>query len=332
MLTAAAFGVGPNRQGPPFANPELQAFYEAEWRRLANSSVLVTEDTAKSLVSSIINTALAAGESVIPQIRAEVEKEAERATKRVLLWGAGGIAAAGVSVWLISLLFRKKSTKLGAVENEEDVPQVIRGEMASAERRARKAGARGAIEFVGAGASGIVFCDRRKRAFKVARGSGDFVEESFVDEADWLRDANKNRMVKKNVAKFFKYHPGLRVIERECVDGRKGNDWQDGEKLYDVWLKFRTEMQPNWRPPEFKSDSFIIRENGTPVLVDAGYVLRSGENLLKHVQKTLQRRRKRMGRSLQDLAYAVRMEVGQTITAAQAQPLLTELRARGVSW
>lgn len=80
--------------GPPFADPELQATFLAEVKDLA-SSALITESTAKQLVATVMNTALAAGISATPAIRAEVQKVAQAAaaqgardaTIKVLLGG-----------------------------------------------------------------------------------------------------------------------------------------------------------------------------------------------------------------------------------------------------
>jgi hypothetical protein len=60
--------------GPPFADPTLQAAYVAEWKKLADSSVFITESTARSLVASVMNSALAAADSAVPRIKSEVEK------------------------------------------------------------------------------------------------------------------------------------------------------------------------------------------------------------------------------------------------------------------
>lgn len=74
MLAPSLLGrYGP--YGPPFADPELQATFLDEVKKLA-SNALITESTAKDLIASVMNSALAAGKSAVPEIRAEVEKEA----------------------------------------------------------------------------------------------------------------------------------------------------------------------------------------------------------------------------------------------------------------
>ena len=73
--------------GPPFSDPELQATYLAEVKDLA-SSALITESVAKQLVASVMNSALAAGKSAIPEITAEVKRVAAKAATTAAHKGA----------------------------------------------------------------------------------------------------------------------------------------------------------------------------------------------------------------------------------------------------
>lgn len=85
--------------GPPFKDPRLQASYEAEWRKLSGSSVLITDGTARDLVATVINAALAAGESSIPAIETKVKAAVLETLPEVLTkvkTGAG--TAAGTAV------------------------------------------------------------------------------------------------------------------------------------------------------------------------------------------------------------------------------------------
>lgn len=97
--------------GPPFSDPKLQATYDAEWRKLA-SNVLIPESTAKDLVATVINSALAAGESAIPMIERRVQTAveakipkieqkvraaAEGSVKPLLLGAAAVVGLAGIS-------------------------------------------------------------------------------------------------------------------------------------------------------------------------------------------------------------------------------------------
>jgi hypothetical protein len=225
-------------------------------------------------------------------------------------------------------MLRERVARFGAVENPSQVDAVVRGEVAEAERRARKAGARGALRYVGAGASGIVFCDAR-RAFKVSRWRKGFARDGFTSEAEWLQAANRNRIARKHVAKFYRYHPGLMVIERECVEGRRGR-WSDGTKLYAIHEKIGKAMHPDWSAPEFKEDTYIFRErDNRPVLVDAGSAHRKGPTLARYVEDVLNKRRKAV-EPLRDMAFAVRWERGTTIPVERADKLLSQLYARGV--
>jgi len=88
--------------GPPFSDPKLQATYDAEWRKLS-SSILITDGVARDLVATVINSALAAGESSVPKIERRVkvavreeiptiEAEVESTVKGILI-GAGAVVA-----------------------------------------------------------------------------------------------------------------------------------------------------------------------------------------------------------------------------------------------
>ena len=69
--------------GPPFKDAELQRTYNAEWRKLSASSIAITDATARSLVATVINSALAAGEASIPKIKNEVRREVLRQIPRI---------------------------------------------------------------------------------------------------------------------------------------------------------------------------------------------------------------------------------------------------------
>lgn len=119
-------------------------------------------------------------------------------------------------------------------------------------------------EFMGVGMYGVVLCDGKGRAFKVARYETPTSYASLEDEAEWLRDAAKVPAVAPHVARFRSWHPDEGVI-------------------HDL---IRAEMIPNgWGAPEFKGDSYVLRESdGRPVLVDAGMAIRYGKNLLKYAR------------------------------------------------
>ena len=95
-----------NYYGPPFQDRALQRTYIVESQKLAESSAVITLGTARELVATVINSALAAAESATPEIERRVRAVAEVAAKRGAKGGVselflGGIAvvALGLSVW-----------------------------------------------------------------------------------------------------------------------------------------------------------------------------------------------------------------------------------------
>jgi hypothetical protein len=124
--------------------------------------------------------------------------------------------------------------------------------------------------------------------------------------------------VRNHVAEFFGFDAGALIIARECVQGTPP---KSESKAFDLFREIQGRMVPHgWRGVEFKRDSFIGDK-----LVDAGFPLRAGANLLKHVRGILSGRVDPLDEVLTDLSYALRMEVGRTITEAEAAPLLAEL-------
>lgn len=174
--------------------------------------------------------------------------------------------------------------------------------------RAIKSGAPTPLEYVGAGMYGIVLCDVNDHAWKVARvpkvdPDHDFNLDSVATEYEWLRDAAQSPIA-RNVAMVYAIHEDQLVLERECVRGRAGV-WADDRKLHELHDRIAKAMIPRgWTAPEFKENSYIIRDDGTPVLVDISMALRVGENLTGYVEDVLAGRR-RTHESWRDLAYAV---------------------------
>jgi len=195
-------------------------------------------------------------------------------------------------------------------------------------RRARKAGAKGKLKFVGVGMTSVVLTDEQGRCWKVGRDTSSTIRGMLADEAEYLQSASGSS-AKKNIAKIYRYHPGPAVIERACVTGRPGR-WSDGTMLQK--LHFDTiapAMQKRgWLRPEFKENSYIIDEKtGTPILVDAGFTQRTGNRLVEYIQDVLAGRRKTR-ESKEDLAFAVRMERGQYIPEDVADKLLEKLQTK----
>lgn len=255
----------------------------------------------------------------------------------------GALAAAGAAVAVgLALALRNKSGSLGSadsdlVSNPRDVADVVRSELPDVARRARKAGARGALEYIGAGMTSVVMCDARGRGWKVGRRADPQLRAMLEDEADWFATANRVKGARPHVAKFYRFHPGPVAIERECVRGRPGR-WADESKLHDLHRDIEKAMLPaGWTAPEFKGDSYIYRQigepdkygdykYGKPVLVDGSMAQKVGPKLIEYVEGVIDKTKKlRTGDSLKDLAFYVRREKGDTIPVEKAEQLLARL-------
>ena len=174
--------------------------------------------------------------------------------------------------------------------------------------------------------SGIVFCDARGTAFKVARRGG---ENTVAEEAEWLQKAEQVPGVRDHVAHDTRYDAKNRVLLRECVRGKTGTP-QNTSKLFDLHKEIRKAMTPyGWLSPEFKEDSYVFARGRGPVLVDASMAVRVGGELVKYAQDMLENRRPQRER-LQDVAFAIVQERGRTIPIAVADKLLAKFKARGV--
>lgn len=215
------------------------------------------------------------------------------------------------------------------------IPEYVTREIPEAFERAIRAGARPPLEYVGAGMYGIVFCDRVGHAWKVMRLGGnersgitdemghEFQFENLAQEYEWLRDAADTKIA-ANVAEIYAIHPDELTLERECVEGRPGS-WSDDKKLHELHGKIEKAMIPiGWTAPEFKENSYIIRPDGRPVLVDISMAQRVGMNLAGWVKEILDGRRRTRER-WQDLAfYLVRERRYKNIP----EPVMRELLAR----
>ena len=204
--------------------------------------------------------------------------------------------------------------------------RVLGEELDEAAVRAVRSGAIGDLTYQGAGATGIVFCDERKTAYKVARQGR---EESVVEEAEWLTRAAQVPGAREHVARNPRYDKKHHVLVRECVPGPVGTS-RHTSKLFDVHQGIRTAMTPyGWLSPEFKEDSYVMVRGRGPVLVDASSALRVGKELVRYTQDVLAARRPQTER-LEDIAFAIRQERGGSIPTAVADKLLAKLRERGV--
>lgn len=200
-------------------------------------------------------------------------------------------------------------------------------ELDEAAGRAVQAGAVGDLTYQGAGATGIVFCDERNVAYKVARRGR---EVSVSEEAEWLARAAQVPGVREHVARNARYDKKRDVLVRECVAGTVGTSRQTS-KLFDVHKGIRSAMRPyGWLAPEFKEDSYVMTRGRGPVLVDASSALRVGTELVRYALDVLAARRPQT-EPLEDIAFAIRQERGGTIPTAVADRLLAKLRFRGVA-
>ena len=205
---------------------------------------------------------------------------------------------------------------------------VLGDELDDAAERAVAAGAVGGLEYQGAGATGIVFCDEQGTAFKVAR-PGPYREDSVSQEAEWMLKATQVPGVREHVARGVRYDRKHKVLIRECVRGDVGTPRQTS-KLYDLHKDIRSGMSRyGWLAPEFKEDSYVLARGRGPVLVDASSAVRVGGELVRYAQDVLAGRRAQTER-LEDIAFAIRHERGGSIPERVADALLAKLRARGV--
>lgn len=233
--------------------------------------------------------------------------------------GRGGLAAASLSP-----------------EERAHVPRQIADEIDGIVERASAAGAQGALEYIGAGAEGVVFCDETQTAYKVGRpGRG-----TLVDEADFFRKANQVAPIKRHVAKFVRYDKAHDVLVRECVrqsGERHGRPRrvQDSE-AHAIADRIAAVMAPyGFSAPERKGDSFVYVRGRGPVLVDGGFVLRRGHELVKHALDVLNKRKTPAFENAEALAFAIRQERDKTIPAPVANKILRRLyqtRENATKW
>ena len=236
------------------------------------------------------------------------------------LWFAAILA--GSMLGIAALAGQRKSKQLGEIQNEDRTGP----KYDDYERRARAAGARGKLKYIGAGAEGYVMCDEHGTAFKVAQEGAD-----LRDEAKWLQMAAKIPSIKQHVPKFARYDAEERVLVRECLTPRDRHDIQFNRKKHERVQALHERLHEVMKPygygrPEFKSDAYVYTKRG-PVLVDAGFAVRRGNPLVQDVLATLKQDTITL-REGEDHAYALRYERGKTVPAPIADKLLKRLKAR----
>lgn len=203
---------------------------------------------------------------------------------------------------------------------------VLATELDDAAVRAVKAGA-GPMEYMGAGAEGIVFCDG-DTAYKVGRpGRG-----SLKNEAAFLKKAGQIPAIKQHIAKFIRFDAANNVIVRECVRQRGMRHGQprrvaDAE-AWDLADRIQAVMQPyGFRAPERKGNSFVYVSGRGPVLVDAGFALRHGQELVKEALDVVNGRAANTLDVRRDLIFALEHERDETIPPKVADKLIARLDA-----
>jgi len=234
---------------------------------------------------------------------------------------AAGAALAGVVIGAASgRRGRRGRRPLGEVRHAEHAPKAIQPELEDAEARARAAGARGELTYIGAGMEGIVLCDEAGVAFKVARGG------SLRDEAEWLQMAARIPNIKQHVPRGVRYDDEHRVLVRECVkpqnDGRRVNE----KRLFELFRRMASTMETyGYMKPEYKPDAFVMARGRGPVLVDAGFTGRRGRPLVRQALALLKQRDPKP-QDMRDMAFALRWERGSTIPEATANRILRRMQ------
>jgi hypothetical protein len=232
-----------------------------------------------------------------------------------------GALALGTAVVLASSSGRRRRD-LGEIIDAQRDNDLTPIQLFDFEARARAAGARGKLSYIGAGAEGFVMCDDHGKAFKAA-WSG---KSGLADEARWLAMAGQIPSIKQHVPKHVSYNEEERVLVRECLIPRSGSR-ASGKRLWDLHQRLAATMAPyGFGRPEFKIDSYVYTKRG-PVLVDAGFAANRGKQLVKEALATL-KRDTIPARDAEDLAFALRMERGETVPAKVANKLLARLKER----
>lgn len=225
------------------------------------------------------------------------------------------------------------------ISNWRSVHPAVVEEMPGIIRRARQSGARGPLEYVGAGMFNLVLCDASETAWIIARFREPLdperrirLQERIEEEFEYLQDAFRTALLHPNVVRAIRADIPNLVLVRECVRGRPGT-WGESRILSDLLKRIEDLTLPRgWTAPEFKEDSFIIRPNGIPVLVDVSLVQRVGENLARFVEDVLAGRRV-SANTWRDFAFFVWRE-GHSgpakwgLTEARARELLARLGER----
>ena len=213
------------------------------------------------------------------------------------------------------------------VSNPRDVPQVIEAELPDAVGRALAAGAIAPLEFIGAGMTGIVLRSGGL-SYKAARRLTDTTHALFEAEAEFFAACARADGVREHVAAIRDFDPwGLTITKDYLEPDPDVRPWQHESGLWELHRRIDALMRPHgWTAPEYKPDSYVPTAEG-PMLVDGTFAQRVGQVLLQYARALLDGQRPWWSETPQDLAFALRIEVGRSLTAEQAAPLLARLPA-----
>lgn len=213
----------------------------------------------------------------------------------------------------------------GALINPEDVPDIVGPELDDVVARALGAGADLPLEYVGAGMTGVVL-RHGGRSYKVARRLTDTTHALFEAEAEFFAACARVPEVAEHVAPLEAFDPwGLTIVKLFIARDPDVRLWQYEDSLWELHRRIEDLMIPyGWTAPEYKTDSYVPTARG-PILVDGTFAHRVGQVLLAYATDLLDGRRPWWSETPGDLAFALRVEVGRSITAEQAAPLLARL-------
>ena len=164
---------------------------------------------------------------------------------------------------LLGYLFGVSTSKLDDPDRLlADAQPKVREEVLQTARKAVATGAASDLQYLDAGAEGILFLSRGL-VFKVGR-------RDLRNEAELLASLN-HTPDRSLVPRFVRYNKELDVLVREYVEGDRGA-WSSGTSLckaYDVLCARAKSL--DFTCPEFKEDSFVVRPSGSVVMVDLGF-------------------------------------------------------------
>lgn len=191
--------------------------------------------------------------------------------------------------------------------------------------RLNAAGYDGDFDVLGAGMTSVVLRDLATGyAFKVVWAPEDATSLALVaDEYEFLVSLENSR-VAALLPRVYQFDALAGVLVREGIEGRPGGWGTRGlREVYDAITE--EAKRYGWTRPEFKEDSFIVRDDGSIVMVDVGFAQRTGARLVRYVESVLGSSVVHPRRFYADLAFALRMDAADKLIPAR---VAMELQAR----